>query len=191
MKQRYNGFTLIELIISIGIMGIMGGVISQVFFQTTRSNAKTEILKEVKQNGEYAVEVMQRMIHSSIAISSVCLDAGYSGKSFSITNPDLGSTTFECDDSSGTPRIASVSALGTEFLTNVSVTLGGTTCATSTYRVVCTSMGSIPNNIKINFTLSQSSSSPDIVNQSSQSFQTFVAVRNSGPAAAPTATPTP
>ncbi len=47
------------------------------------------------------------------------------------------------------------------------------------------------NNIKINFTLSQSSSSPDIVNQSSQSFQTIVTVRNFGPAAAPTATPTP
>lgn len=175
-----EGFTLVELIISIGIIALIGSVISQVFFQTTRSNAKVEIQKEVKQNGDYAIEVMQRMIHNSLAVTSSCTSTGFSGQTLTITNPDFGSTTFACDNTSGTPRIASVSALGISYLTTASVTLGGTACATSTYQTVCTTLNSHPYNVKINFTLSQTSTSPDIVNQATQSFQTFVTIRNFG-----------
>lgn len=178
MNVKNYGFTLIELIISIAIIAILGGVISQVFFQTTRSNAKSEILKEVKQNGDYALNVMQRMIRNSTEITSSCSDAGVSGTSLTITNPDLGTTTFQCLSSGSIQRIASVSGGRIDYLTDSNVTLGGITCNTSTFETVCTSVRGIPNNVNISFTLSQIGTSAVITNPVSENFNAFVTLRN-------------
>ena len=87
MKERnvfyHHGFTLIELIVTITIMSMIGILIAQVFFTTSRTNTKTELVKEAKQNGEYALGFIERMIRNSRYVTSAC--AGSADTSITIT----------------------------------------------------------------------------------------------------------
>ena len=111
--------------VSIGIVAIMGVLISQVFFTTTRSNAKAEVLKNVKQNGDFAAELMGRMIRNANAITTTCADTGSTTTSITLTNPNGGSTAFGCLLDGTVMRIASTSAGRTDYLTDSGLTLGG------------------------------------------------------------------
>ena len=74
-------------------------------FTTTRSNTKTEIVKDVKQQADYAVGTMTRFIQNSRAISlangSVCVAGGSTISSILVTAPDGNQTTFGCLVDSG------------------------------------------------------------------------------------------
>lgn len=98
-----SGFTLIEMLVAIGLLGILAVIGSQMFFSILKNTAKTQVTIEVKQNGNRALSVMSRMIRNARSIE---LDSCTTGSSITIVNPDRESTTFSC---TGT-RIASESA---------------------------------------------------------------------------------
>ncbi len=162
MKQ--NGFTLIETLISIGIIASVGILISQVFFTTTRVNTKTELLKDVKQNGEYAMEVVSRMIRNSSAI-----DCSSTPSSLGITNTDGTSTTLSCVQDVSVNRLASTSAT-VEYLTSSS-----TTCTSLSF--TCTAYPDQPPKIMVQLSLSQKGTPVDQFEKASISFQTTVSPR--------------
>lgn len=170
------GFTLLELVISVAIIAGIGTVIAQTFFVTTRSNTKVELQKEVKESGDYAIDIMGRIVRTAATITTACADTGATTSSLTLTNPDGGTTTFACEVNAGVARIASISATRTDYLTSSSVTLGAD-CNTSTLSFVCASIAGTPNNVKINFTLSQKGVSPDQIEQASLPFQTSVSLR--------------
>lgn len=176
MSTKNRGFTLLEMAISVGIIAIMGSVIAQIFFVTTKSNTKVEIEKDVKQNGDYAVAVMSRMIRTAQDVTSTCSDSGTSAASITILNPDNGITTFSCDETTGVARIASSSAAETVYLTNTTVALGRS-CSLSHLTFICTSVSGIANHVDLSFDLTQQNVSPDQTQQSSLSFQTSVTLR--------------
>lgn len=167
MKQ--NGFTLIETLISIGIIASVGILIAQVFFTTTRVNTKTELLKDVKQNGEYAMDVVSRMIRNSSAV-----DCSSTPASLGITNSDGSSTTLGCafDSDNSVNRLASTSAT-VQYLTSSNVTLG--TCTSLIF--TCTSSTDQAPTIKVEFKLSQKGTPVDQFEKASVSFQTTVSPR--------------
>ncbi len=173
-----KGFTLLEIIIATSIVAIIGVIISQTLSSTTKSNSKVEILKEVKQNGDFALSIMERMIRNARQITSTCSDVGTSGQSLVLTNFDGGSTTLSCQWDGSISRVASVSAAGTDFLTGTNVTLGGTDCTSASLGFTCTSLANAPNTINIVFGLTQSRGSSAIFDQASQSFQSSVSIRN-------------
>ncbi|OGG01840.1 hypothetical protein A2Z33_01140 [Candidatus Gottesmanbacteria bacterium RBG_16_52_11] len=70
--RRPNGFTLVEILVSITIIAIISVVVVQAFVSIIRVNTKTEALKEVKQNGEYVLSVLTRKIQNSTEITSTC-----------------------------------------------------------------------------------------------------------------------
>lgn len=123
-----NGFSLIEMLIGIGILAIVSTLIVQVLFTTTHANKKTKLMSDIKQNGAFALDVMERMVRES---SGMVVGA----RSVRITNPDATTTTFKCLSYGGVARIASASSTGTtEYLTGANVTLstsGGATCSDS------------------------------------------------------------
>ncbi len=179
-----TGFTLLEIMITITIMGVIGVLISQVFFTTTRVNTKTELLKDMKQNGQFAMDTMTRMIRASTEINSACPTTGIQSTSIQITNPNGQKTTFGCyyDATEGVSRIASSSAYSglSDYLTSQNVTLGGTSCADTnmSLQFTCTSYADQPSKIIIEYLLKQLGTPNDSFNAASQRFETRVTVRN-------------
>ncbi len=175
-----SGFTLLELVVSIAIVAVISVVLSQVFLVTLRTNSKTEIAKDMKQNGDLALESMVRMIQKAKSVSSTCAASGTVAQSVTIINPDDGQTTYECVLDGETTRLASTSAQGTEYLTANNVTMGGTSCAESTLSLTCFGGAGVPASVTIAFELSQTGLSAQSFEQSSEAFQTTATMRNSG-----------
>jgi len=179
-----KGFTLIEVLISIGILSVISLVLSQSFLSTTRGSMKSEIQSSVKQSGDFAVKTMEQMIRQASSISpATCTSLPL--KTLELNNPDGGVTTFRClyVNPPGITRIASVSGLVnpvTYYLTSSDVTLGGTGCnaAAMTLSFTCTAGPGIPDKVLINFTLSQAGTAHSQAEAARTSFQTTVNVRN-------------
>jgi type II secretory pathway pseudopilin PulG len=183
--HHVSGFTLLETLISIGVVGAIGILITQVFFATARTNTKTELLKDVKQNGEYAMSVMSRMIRNSIYIESTCSSTGDPTlSSLDVRNSDGNITTFGCvlDASASVLRVASTSATNPsnpDYLTSKNVTIGGLSCndASTTLTFACTSYPDQPPKITINLKMSQKGTPVDQFEKASILFQTTVSPR--------------
>ncbi len=171
------GFTLLEVLVSVGIIAIIGIVATQTFVATTRTNIKVELLKDVKQNGDFALGIMTRMIQNAQAVTSACSTTGTSASSLSIANFDGGATTFECRLDGTVLRIASTSAGVPAYLTSNNLTLVGAVCDTNALNFVCTSLGDTTS-IKINFSLAQKGTPIAQFEKASVSFQTSALLRN-------------
>lgn len=174
-----KGFTLIELVIAVAIIAGLGTVLVQVLFTTTRSSTKVERLTDVKQGGDYALNMIERMVRNAQKLSAdVCSESGASPTSFvSITSPDGDDTTFICELNSGVTRIALVSALRTQYLTSSSVTLGGSSCDADSLAFYCTSSAGTPKSLKVTFQLSQKGTPVDQFEKASTTFQTSIGLR--------------
>lgn len=173
MKIRLKaGFTLLEMLVSVGVIAVISVVLSQVFIVTLRTNTKTELLKDIKQNGELALETMMRMIQSAKNVTCPTT------QSVTVTGPDDGVTTFECSLSGSVTRIASTSAAGTKYLTADNTTLGGSNCAASSLAFACAGGVGVPVSVTIGFRLSQAGVSGASFEEVSESFQTSVTTRN-------------
>lgn len=166
-----KGFSLLEILIGVGILAIVSTLIVQVLFTTTHANKKTKLMSDIKQNGAFALDVMERMVRESSAMT-------VTATSVEITNPDASVTTFTCRSDGKVARIASVSGTGVvEYLTGGNVTLstsGGATCADSSL-----SFQSVDQSLlSITFSLGQSGVAGGAYESARSSFQGTVGVRN-------------
>lgn len=155
MKKNYQGFTLIEMMVVIGILLIVGTMAVGLFFQTLKGASKVEILKEVKQNGDYALGVMERMTRNAQEIENC------SGSKLKIKNPDGNTTEFSLSGSqivstSGKLTGSNVAASGLTFNCNSTVT---------------------PPVVEISFTISQTGSLTRPEERAQVSFKTTVSLR--------------
>ncbi|MEK7617289.1 MAG: type II secretion system protein [Patescibacteria group bacterium] len=62
---KINGFTLVELLVVIGVLGFLGGIILMVFTNSLRGSNKSQILSVIKQNGQSVLETMDKTIRNS------------------------------------------------------------------------------------------------------------------------------
>lgn len=172
-KHSTSGFTLLELMVSVAVIALMSVVLSQIFISTLRTNTKTELLKEVKQNGDFALESIARMVQN--AYGATCI----SDKELSILNADGNTTTIECVLDGTTLRLASSSGSLTEYLTSHSVTLGDATCATSTLAFGCEEAVGQRTMVTVSFTLSRVGNAGNVFEEAEEQFQTSAVVRSS------------
>lgn len=179
MAMKQSGFSLVELLVGVGIVGIIGVLVVQVFFSTLRSNSKTEIRKEVKQNGDLALETMARLIQGAREVNSSCSSSGTTTTELVLVDTNGETMTFGCILDGSVTRLASTSGTVSEYLTSKSVSLGGSACANSTISFTCRGVGGAPPRITISFTLSQVGQAGSQFEQSSSSFQSSVSLRNS------------
>jgi prepilin-type N-terminal cleavage/methylation domain-containing protein len=171
---RRNGFSLVEIIVSTGIIAIISITVAQAMFTSLRSNTKTELLKDIKQNGDFAMDVMTRLIQNARGITSPCTPAGATGPTLSIINTDGLLTSFGCSIDGAVFRIASVSGVQTDYLTSNNLTITGVNCAASSLTFTCTSVVDAPSRVQITFTLAQRGTPFEQYEQSSATFQTSV-----------------
>ena len=154
MGIKKSGYTLIEILVAIVVLGIVAVIGSQMFFSILKNTAKTRVLAEVKQNGNHALLVMGRMIRNAKRIQeNTDGQTCQSGmKKLKIENPNNDSTEF---DLSTTTRIASVSALRTDYLMNDKVAID----TAQPFQFNCVQTGDHPPEVTISFTLIQTTGS--------------------------------
>ncbi len=171
-----------ELLIVVVIFGIMGLIASNSLFSLLRGASKAEVVKEVKQNGDYALSVMELKIRNSLIVESVTPCDSTPRTSLTILNPDNTQTQFACVYESATSlkRLQQIDT-ATNYLTNSLVTVRTATtpnaCETSQVSFNCTTLPSGYNTVLINFTLTQAAVSPNAAESASQTFQTQVTLR--------------
>jgi len=158
-----KGFTLIEILVVIGILAIVALIGTNMFFTILKGSAKTRILAEVKQNGNYALNVMERMIRNG-KITSSC---GPNMSSIKILSADGEETEFACE----ADKISSNSA----SLTSSKVKPVSGTCDFDCYEG---EEGVSPDEVIIKFDLTQAETAARLEEQATVSFQTSVTLRN-------------
>jgi len=167
MEMRKNGFTLIEMMIVVGILGIIAVVGSGAFFSILRGSTKTKTLQMVKQNGDYAISVMERMIRNARALTSPTANSTVT--SITIKNPDGKETTFSCGGTPATIASNGASLLSSEVKVNDCSNIFEVTVGQPEIR---------PAVVKINFNLSPAVASTRPEEQATVNFQTTVTLRN-------------
>lgn len=182
MKQNIreqHGFTLLEILLAVVIIGGISIILAQSFIATTRGSTKSELVSDIKQSGDFSLKIMEQLIRSSQSVTP-CI--GTPGTSLQVVGNDGGTTTFGCyyDSSLNISRIASESGVNRLFLTPTNVTLGGTSCFDNrmSLRFTCTSYPGQPSSISVMFTLSQQGSPVSQIERAQASFQTTINVRN-------------
>lgn len=89
-QKQINGFTFVEVIISVALLALIGLLITNILLNTMRGILKAESVKDVKQSGEYALTVMSNRLRNAQSVT-VCTP-GMS--SFEFINPDNTTTQF-------------------------------------------------------------------------------------------------
>jgi prepilin-type N-terminal cleavage/methylation domain-containing protein len=95
IKKIKKGFTLIELMIVVSVVGLIAITTTTIFFAVSRSQRQAELREEIKEDGTYALTVMSKMIRQATSI-----DCGSQPSQIDIVNPNGASTTFQCSSSS-------------------------------------------------------------------------------------------
>ncbi len=74
--MRKNGFSLIEVLVTVSILTIIGVAISTIVTRSFQGNTKTELIGNVKQNGQAALAIIEKDIRDSDTV--VCPLSGTS-----------------------------------------------------------------------------------------------------------------
>lgn len=165
--KKNAGFTLVEIMVGVVILGIVTLIINSILISVFKGTRKTEIVREVKQNGDYALTVMEVKIRQAKWIASVC-DTGGS-TSLKIQNIDGTFTNFA---TSGTQVLQeNFETDGITLIDSANLTSSDLTIA-STLIFICDVQPGKDTKITINFTLR-----PTVTGaQDTQSTQNFSSV---------------
>lgn len=167
-----------ELIVVSGLMVVIIVTVSSLFFSSLKGATKTSFVNETKQNGDFALSTMERMIRNAKNIPNMTTECvSLARSSITIENPDNKTTTFVCP-TAAEGRIASNSAAYSGFLTS-------SRQAVSVYPAgcyfVCSKQGISPAIVKIKFNIHNLSA---VVVRPEENiainFETSVVVRNTG-----------
>lgn len=136
MKNKINnksGFSIIEVLVSIVILVTVLVIVFNILFSSFSGSNKSNILKEARRTGSYALEIMEPIIRGASSITC-------SNDSITIENPRGENTTFSVINE----RIAS----GSDYLTTDSLIVSG-------FIVTCQSNPGNPAKVGISFNVSK------------------------------------
>ena len=86
MKQR--GYTLIELLLYIAILGILLGALTSFFSVSLTARIKNESIVEVDRQGEFMIDMIARTVRAADSITAPT--AGASGSTLTLAMPTAG-----------------------------------------------------------------------------------------------------
>lgn len=176
LMNRNNGFTLIEVLISISIIIVVGVIVGSIIISTLRGSTKATVLSDVKQNGNYAITEMSRVIRSATNINNPVLPCGNpssAAQTITVTQLDTSQVTFDC--SSGNTITESQNGGTPVALLNASTTkLVPNSC-----KIICSQQtaADIPS-VQIQFSLTQSTTANFAEQSATVPFQTTILLRN-------------
>lgn len=171
-KQNFlkRGFSILEVIVMTALLGLVGVIASRIFFTTLRSSTRSRISENLKQKGDFALNLVEKMVRGASLIEdldTVC--DGENRDNLSIVSRDGFTTTFECSEVNA--QIASQSAQPTILLDNVT----GIDCS----RFINCDFGSGGSlGVTIDFTLTEGEPEALPHEKSEINFKTQVTLRN-------------
>ena len=71
INKNQQGFTLIELLVVVAIMAVIAGITSDLFVSILKGANKANVMNEIKQNGNYVLDVMERNIRNAKTITKI------------------------------------------------------------------------------------------------------------------------
>ena len=167
--MKKNGFTLIEIMVSIGVISLIILVITGVLMNTFKAKTRVNIADIVERNGSFALSEIRRNIINSPVQSIVC-PSGL-GSSLTMAGQDGQITQIICNEDGA---IASSSANGVVNLTDDDVRVTGcsgfVSCSTGSSTEV--------SKVSISFGLESGVEEAGVKSYVSKDFEISVAVRN-------------
>lgn len=85
-----KGLTLIELIVTVALVGIIVLATSGILFGILKAQSKGEVNKEVKQNGDYVLSIMEGAIRNATLVQTGSVN------DFTVIDVNNNSTKFTC-----------------------------------------------------------------------------------------------
>lgn len=170
------GFTLIEVIVVIGVFVILSTIILSILVTIIRGSKKSDSVVSVRQDGEHAMDQIVRVLRfaKSLDPATTC-DGATQLNNITITAVDLSQNTFTCPATSANP----IKMNNTTNLTNSNISQVVVTPVNSCY-FVCTQNTGRPPTIRINFNLSKVNSNGVLEGNTTIPFQSSVILRNIG-----------
>lgn len=142
-NKNQQGFTLIELMLYIGILSIFIIVVSQFMYIFVRSQAKNQVISEVEQQGQQMMNLITQTLRNSQSVSS----------------PTKGNTdssiTVDVFDVASDPTIFALSGTVLQITqgANLPMSLSNSHILVSDLEFENVSKGKGPTTIKVNFTI--------------------------------------
>jgi len=99
--RNKNGFTLIELIVVIGVLGVVSIIFLSTIVNTLRGTNKANITGTVRQNGNYALGQIARTIRTAATVTTPSLPCNASSSptsstTLSVVSASGSSATYVC-----------------------------------------------------------------------------------------------
>lgn len=165
-KHNY-GFTLVEIIVVLGIFAVISAMVPMIFSLILKSTNKSYLSGIVRQEGGYALSVMESLIRNAEDVSGSC-QTGMT--SLTILDSVGKENEFTCVDA----------GLGEGYIASNSARLTTTKVKLSDCSFNCEILGeNSPKKIGIDFTLSQTAEGVLAPEDSfSMTFQSVVSIRN-------------
>lgn len=168
-----SGFSLIELLVGVAIMITTTTIVLSIIISSFRISSKTTASSIVRQNGNYTLSQVSRMLQFADSFEGAFVNAGDS----TATACALGLTVNRIDIKYNKNDISFV-------CTNSDITIDGKSSINtnniqvSSCSFICTQPGSEGPVIKINFDLTTGDLNTPIENRASVNFSTTVKMRN-------------
>ncbi len=125
MKKLIIGYTLIEILVVLGIFALLATLSTQAVFLTIRSSRKSEAAIKVRENLNYSIMVMEREIRNAKTVIGCTADS----RRVNYTNLSNVTSYFACETSSGNTTVASGSSSMRLTGTEVNLTSCSFTCS--------------------------------------------------------------
>lgn len=168
VKLRVKGFTLIELLVATAIIGVLAVMATTIFSSILRSQNKTAIINEVRQNGNIVIDKFDREVKQAqlVCVVPATPDCGGTRQSVNVT---IGSGTITWDCASADFTRNGVPVINTDLDNGVRVDAGCSFTVTG-------KVANRPQMVTLNFTLSQRNS-PTQEFQATSEFEVTVGTR--------------
>lgn len=188
-KSKMRGYTLVEMLAVIVVFSMIGGIIAAIFASSLRGSNKANVTNEVRQNGNYALTQMSRMITYAKSFDGVSTD-GVSYETDCYTEPVLENTPTPTPSEYHYLKITgfdggqiTFTCLSNpdEISSNAATMINENAVSVDSCKFTCEQLNIIqPPTIKINFSLSQKNEEALFESRASVSFETSATMRNLG-----------
>lgn len=170
-NSNQNGFSLVELIVVVGLTAILAITITAISMSSLLSSSRVRNLVKVKQTGDYALTQMQQLIRNAKTIVE-CSDTGTTDDYIIITGQDGGVSTIQTElIATNEYKIASVSGGISRYYNSEEI-------PANSFDLTCTPTSTNPDLVKVTFTLSNNTQSSRVYDKSTVDFETSIEIRN-------------